>query len=431
MMLLKSSLLIGFFLIIVGFEPSIADQLYPEYGGKKAVMMTLVDYQFRDGTQQNEKFGFYIDLAAYALTRSDVYIGINEKLYNSTNQITEVNLNHPSGKIYLKIPFEFEYYSKLRIFLESVNQKFKTAIQEVGGKPHRIYIFSTKNPLPYIRDMAPVPVKTDQGNLRFIGDYKSTNSDLDSYIFNFISATDLNKIETIPTHIQPSQFTIDEENLFLTNKIPIVEQKVDQNASILLDRMPGETLGLDGFSNLLRSFFSFERSIFLTPHPLETTGHLDTLLKLVKNHKNETIALLSSYNQQNLYYTHDQDGKASPHHQREVKERGAHNQIDKNNISRLNSYQYQVIELPIAGFYTSDKTPYTFNYTNSVILDDLVLVPQYKTGSKTPTINQQQLSQSNLTAIKIYQRYFNHVVGITVPPLGGALHCLTTDIPEF
>ncbi len=419
----------------------------PEYGPKKAVLISVHCQQLDKFHDEAEEY--LIKTIAYSLTRSDVYLEMcNSLLMRGVLPIDLENFDEDQFRInQQKLDSINKEHGQLTIedikaspertedFLEDIAEEHTKALEIVKGQTHRLFMYTNpsfgddRGVNVYIRDRSIMPVQRADGSRFFINMIGTRGSAL-NYMSHFILSSELTKIPTLPISVEPSSLVMDQGNIFMSaayvNKK--FSQKADENNCQKVRKEIGEEICSDGLQNVLHNYFDFKNLIFLDTNVNESTGHIDTLIKFVINPKTKKTEVLLSTTPITFFSTYESPMKTHIATYHENKNR------DQKNKKRLEELGYVVHEVPTSGHY-SDGHPFTAGYINSLILDDVVLVPQYISDYMYDKAGLEKVKKTHDDAVQVYKKFFRHVVSIPIEhhvrsAYGGAIHCLTSDIPE-
>jgi len=155
--------------------------------------------------------------------------------------------------------------------------------------------------------------------------------------------------------------------------------------------------------NEFSSFFGIDSLIVIPPMEGDGTGHIDMFCKLL----NDTLFIVGEYDEETLCYPGDRE------HLNEV---AAH----LSNLTNLDGRQFVAERIPMPPYtYGGPAGTINYTYTNSLIINDLVLVPVY--GFETDE-----------QALQIYRNLMpqHRIIGINsafVIQYWGAVHCVTNS----
>ena len=402
----------------------------PEYGPKKAVLISVHCLQL----QHDHAEEYLIKTIAYSLTRSDVYLEMCDSLsMHGIQKIDLENIDEDQFRInQQKLDSSHEYSKdlieetpeKTKDFFEDILEVHKNAQATIQGRTHQLFMYNNprfngdnQNTNVYIRDRSVLPVQRANGARYFMN---TANIPLDGmvYLNHFLAKSEIIQIPRLPIYMQPSSFVMDQQNIFISSSY-VSSDKIRNDQT------------------LMNEYFDFKNLVFLETNINESTAHIDTLIKFVKNPLNNNVEVLLATTQPKLS-TGNADGNQHSLEvmKWEVESYHSNKNRDRKNKKTLNELGYIVHEIPNSGIYGNSKDrQFTANYVNSLILGDVVLVPQYVADYMYGPKDLVRIQQDHQNAVKIYQKFFKYVVSIPVEhqvrsASGGAVHCLTSDIPQ-
>jgi agmatine/peptidylarginine deiminase len=152
-----------------------------------------------------------------------------------------------------------------------------------------------------------------------------------------------------------------------------------------------------------RNFFGLDSLIVIEPMAGDGTGHIDMFCKLL----DDTTFIIGEYDDETECYPGD----------RELLNELAE---EFSTLTNLDGRAFQVVRIPMPPYtYGGPANTINYTYTNSLIINDLVLVPVYG-------------FDSDAIALEIYQNLMpNHtIIGIDssfIIQYWGAVHCVTNE----
>ena len=409
--------------------------ILPEYTAKKAVLMHLScknikSFNFlqknsdEDKVTNSPEYQYLVDIVANTLTRSDVYLDICDQinLKKEVRRIDYLSRKEPDSQ---KNFFGDEFFgdedldSGFQYYLYLLNTQYQQAMKSIGGFPHSLYIYnrnqernlgnySSKKAL-WLRNYSVIPAAKNN-ELYFI-DYsrpysqKDANLSDSTWIYDpYVLFLKARTAYTVPIVLSPARMSMGENSTLFVSESLILGQK-----------KAGDQTTLPPFEQMLTAAFGIQKVVTLTTNANEGSEDLDTLLKLFKNKKTGKVEAILSTSASEVP-THFEENKA----------------IDEKNRAILKANNITFYELSDASYYRWGSNT-TYNYANSLILDeDTILIPSYQTvNAQQPSEVKKILPEKNKQAKEMYKRFFKNVVDISIPPMGGTIHCLTSDVPEW
>lgn len=423
--------ILSFFLLVASANAWAEKYMIPpHYHPKQAVILVLNCNQILsiEDPSFKDKSDYIIRIVSYALTRSDVYLQVCPTLLIPAPR--QIDLRNPKKEkfdttknaVFHNQPEQIA--KRMPLILDTISRKHQEALQHVGGKTHQLWLYSSSKDgsprgesYPYVRDDLPLAlVSRDFQDLFFISTHSNYYNEKNAYPYlsHFLSEDKIQNIPKLPKHIQPSSLAMDQKYLFMSKSI--LEQTIKEE------------------KNMFFEYLDIEDLVAIDININEITQHLDTTIKFVKNKSNKNVEVLLTTTTNQVYETHDPDKL-----RKEVQTYHDNKKLDRKNIQTLESLGYKVHSIPHSGLFQMDDKHFIFGYINSLTLGDLVLVPKYQFKFyPSATDGQTKRDRDFENAKAVYQKFFTHVVEIPITDFragdsayGGAVHCLTTDIPKI
>ena len=296
------------------------------------------------------------------------------------------NLPQGSSKLY--------YVANPDLVSKHFLEELKTAAPDDA---RNIIPIRVKAPGDWIRDYGPQVVKGKNGEY-YLATFRYTRPDLgDTNLQKQKVATALSKKIGLPLkqsnlEIQWGALWVDENaRLFISDKM------LDFNEGLTKLEVEAE----------LKNILQVDEVIWLPALPEENTGHLDMYSKYVGNNRVLISASRSKTRKEMLKATKQ----------------------------KLEDLGLSVIEVPMAENKPNSEST-TFTYTNSIIFNDTVFVPQFADTNNRDLPFYNIFSETDKKARSIYQRLGfspEKIIGVNSATLngwGGSLHCLTCQLRD-
>jgi len=397
--------------------------------------MEHIDFSEPTGEQvEHIEHRYLVEIVAYALTRADVYLEVCDKvnlidkslMFNTNEKIDKIinsieiqdpnfarDQNSFSSSIYSILgylnPKANQNYNKK--FIKYLEQVFDVLYQEAhtfkGEKPFSLYLIPKMRIRPndnkedvWLRNYPVVPVL--RGGGLSLTKFFALNDTFLGPFFDFRSEI-FQEIELIESKLElnGANFKVDDRN-----RLWVSEHILKKNSTEFGSRKNA--------IEIIKSTFNVNDVYELKASDEEVTKDLDTVMKFVKNPRTSEVDIFLSV--------------ANLHHSEHARRNES---IDRSNRSLLEDLDINYVEIPDSGYKYlrrfRGQSGQLNTYVNSLILDEeTVLIPWYEGFHEGRAYNH----QANQKAKEIYERYFEHVIQIPMPPISGSIHCLTLDVPD-
>ena len=181
---------------------------------------------------------------------------------------------------------------------------------------------------------------------------------------------------------------------------------------------------------LMLDYFGCEQLIVLDPICLESTGHIDMFAKIVS----ETTILLGEFEPDTYFNGEEYSGPTETCRTQYPNDwlTLENNQIRLESTTNVDGESWEIIRVPMPEPYWEEGAWVYRSYLNAQIFNDRIAMPSYRIPKQGETI--EDLRRLESEAVGAYaQALPDHILSPIqsdhIIPFGGAIHCISHEIP--